>query len=387
MSAPVVPRREVVRLAREAFVGARALLGQHDDLEAEPAAELGTLDAQLAVLAGLLRDVLEDTLADPASADDLVRTSRALHDVSVARFTVHDHLARERVSRLDSVDEGLSALRRVVDRDELVERVCATVMESCGFDRVMLSRVDDQVWRPWRSLARVRGEREYAFADWMSALPAIRLKNLLLEHDMVHRRRPAIVVDAREDDRVHGPLLDSSGVTSYVAAPIVAGERVIGLLHADRLDSEVDELDREVLWVFALGFAQIFERAVLLARLREQQAEVTQAMRAVEGVLEQLASAEIDLTAPARETPAPEPSRALAVERRDALQSLLTARELEVLSLMATGATNERIAQQLVIATGTVKTHVKQILRKLRVENRAAAISRYLRLTVGAGGT
>ncbi|WP_141013653.1 response regulator transcription factor [Nocardioides sambongensis] len=51
---------------------------------------------------------------------------------------------------------------------------------------------------------------------------------------------------------------------------------------------------------------------------------------------------------------------------------------------MATGATNDRIAQALVIATGTVKSHVKQVLRKLRVENRAEAISQYLRLTIGS---
>ena len=70
--------------------------------------------------------------------------------------------------------------------------------------------------------------------------------------------------------------------------------------------------------------------------------------------------------------------------RPPVLDGLLTARELEVLALMATGATNDRIAQRLVIATGTVKSHVKQILRKLQVENRAEAISQYLRLTIGA---
>ena len=49
---------------------------------------------------------------------------------------------------------------------------------------------------------------------------------------------------------------------------------------------------------------------------------------------------------------------------------------------MATGATNGRIAEQLVITDGTVKSHVKRILRKLRAANRAEAIARYLRLTM-----
>jgi DNA-binding NarL/FixJ family response regulator len=65
--------------------------------------------------------------------------------------------------------------------------------------------------------------------------------------------------------------------------------------------------------------------------------------------------------------------------------SVLTGREIEVLALMATGATNDRIADELVIANGTVKSHVKRILRKLCVENRAEAISRYLHVTIGDG--
>jgi DNA-binding NarL/FixJ family response regulator len=56
----------------------------------------------------------------------------------------------------------------------------------------------------------------------------------------------------------------------------------------------------------------------------------------------------------------------------------LTDREGEVLRLLAVGATNAQIADQLVVAECTVKTHVRHILRKLRAVNRAQAISRYL---------
>jgi DNA-binding NarL/FixJ family response regulator len=56
----------------------------------------------------------------------------------------------------------------------------------------------------------------------------------------------------------------------------------------------------------------------------------------------------------------------------------LTPREREVLSLMASGATNAVIATRLVISENTVKSHVKQILRKLGAGNRAEATSRFL---------
>jgi DNA-binding NarL/FixJ family response regulator len=60
------------------------------------------------------------------------------------------------------------------------------------------------------------------------------------------------------------------------------------------------------------------------------------------------------------------------------LEGLLTERELEVFALMAEGATNAEIADRLYIAKGTVKTHVKNILRKLGVRNRTQAVARYL---------
>jgi LuxR family transcriptional regulator, regulator of acetate metabolism len=47
---------------------------------------------------------------------------------------------------------------------------------------------------------------------------------------------------------------------------------------------------------------------------------------------------------------------------------------------MAEGSTNKAIADALVISAGTVKFHVNSILRKLRVTNRAEAVSQYLRL-------
>jgi DNA-binding CsgD family transcriptional regulator len=60
-------------------------------------------------------------------------------------------------------------------------------------------------------------------------------------------------------------------------------------------------------------------------------------------------------------------------------EDLLSRRELEVLALVAEGATNAQIAERLVIATTTVESHVRSILRKLEVSNRTEAATRYLR--------
>jgi ATP/maltotriose-dependent transcriptional regulator MalT len=54
----------------------------------------------------------------------------------------------------------------------------------------------------------------------------------------------------------------------------------------------------------------------------------------------------------------------------------LTARELQVLQLIAQGQSNSEIAQELVIAVSTVKSHINKIFNKLNVSNRTQALVR-----------
>jgi LuxR family maltose regulon positive regulatory protein len=68
-----------------------------------------------------------------------------------------------------------------------------------------------------------------------------------------------------------------------------------------------------------------------------------------------------------------------ASERTEAPQLLadpLTEREIEVLRLIADGLTNQEIADQLVVAVSTVKTHINRIYGKLDVRHRAEALAR-----------
>jgi DNA-binding NarL/FixJ family response regulator len=53
----------------------------------------------------------------------------------------------------------------------------------------------------------------------------------------------------------------------------------------------------------------------------------------------------------------------------------LTEREREVLDLLSAGASNREIAEKLVLAEGTVKNHVSNILGKLHAANRTHAVA------------
>jgi LuxR family maltose regulon positive regulatory protein len=67
------------------------------------------------------------------------------------------------------------------------------------------------------------------------------------------------------------------------------------------------------------------------------------------------------------------PALRSTLERSNALIEPLTARELEVLRLLAAGASNSAIAEKLVISVGTAKKHVNNILAKIDVRSRTHA--------------
>jgi DNA-binding NarL/FixJ family response regulator len=73
---------------------------------------------------------------------------------------------------------------------------------------------------------------------------------------------------------------------------------------------------------------------------------------------------------------------AVGVAAESSLMDALTPRELEVLRLLARGQTNLEIARTLVVREGTIKYHVKNLLRKLGATSRADAVARFAR----AGG-
>jgi DNA-binding CsgD family transcriptional regulator len=327
------------------------------------------------------RDALRSLIGEQPNAPAATRITW-LRLLAEATQTLQRIEAREGFARLETyvrIQKGLTRLRELSSPQELIEAAPAELNRTLGVTRAMVSRVRGSLWTP-EVLAIADGIDPLAdeFQQYV-AETEIPLAHMLMETELVRRRIPVLVTDPASHPRTYKPIVEVSRSTSYAAAPIMPTTRVIGFFHVDRFGQElpVSPEDRDNLWVFAEHFALLYERSVLLERLEFQRTRLHELLSTTSRSLDEISGAAVTLE---RKESAPPPVSRASTVTRSPLASLLTAREQEVLELMTSGATNSQIARELVVSEGTVKSHVKRILRKLRVDNRAGAVARYLHL-------
>ena len=267
---------------------------------------------------------------------------------------------------------------------EVRGRAPALAARCLALDRVLLARLDDG--RLVAEALHLSDAR--AGARMLSTLQAqtVSLEYPLAEGEITRRRRAELIRSGEEPETSRYAFVEALGPGDYIAAPILLDGRVVGLLRGDCDVSarRLSAADVGALEDFALVFGVAYERAVLRTWLRAQREEMRQVAAWAGGRAGELEDRSISLAESTEQRPGPGgPSSEHA---RATLRDLLTRREIEVLELMVRGQTNSAIARDLVLSTGTVKFHVKNILRKLHAANRAEATSRYLRLTLGSSG-
>jgi DNA-binding CsgD family transcriptional regulator len=293
-------------------------------------------------------------------------------------------VAAQEAAGMVGVQRALAVLREPATAGTVMDRGLRALCEHCGFTRAVLFRVrgSELVGEAIHFAQRPEWAAELLLESRRTPLP---LHHMVLETEMLRRRTAGLVQHPQDDPRSFKPLVQAFQTRSYAAAPIMPDGHVAAFVHADHffeLDRQVDEEDRLALAAFAEGFGLALHRAVLIDRLAEQRRELKQLLASAGAKAEAMGNldasigrANEDLHASLRSAGAHLPP----VDER--LEQLLTPRELEVLELVAAGATNAAIARQLVVSDQTAKTHVSHVLRKLRATNRAEAVSRYHAIT------
>jgi LuxR family transcriptional regulator, regulator of acetate metabolism len=274
-----------------------------------------------------------------------------------------DAAASELSRRLRSVQRALIRLGSEESLGRLVNLTPRFACQALELDRAMLLHISGNSIVSGTAWA---GTDQIAASDFARFLRAAhpQLTSCPPEFEAVQRRLPILVTNAQHREDVYRPLVHAARSEAYIVAPMVRGDRVIGLLHADRfpvVDRRLDVLDRDLLWTFATGLADLIDRA---------------AARGLRGSSSWAPDPD-PVEEPANGTPA------VATAPASGPLALLTSREHEVLGLLAEGAANAAIALRLVISEATVKSHVRHILRKLRAANRTEAVIRYQTLVAG----
>lgn len=299
------------------------------------------------------------------------RVVEALTRVGAAQSAVNAGVLGVQLDSLARIRHELAMLERHSQPSDVLAGAPRAACRACGFDRALISRVRGSRWYPVTAYVASQATTIDEHHDDPFLGAEIRLAPPLPEAEIIRRRTPALVSNAQHDPRLHRLLVERTGTREYVAVPVQVANAVVGLLHADCHTSgrPLSVLDRDRLHSFASALGLLVETSLAQQQLEAHDLRVRQLVS--------------DLSATADE---PDWRAQWRVERRAVASDRcppvtthgLTRREFDVLRLLAGGVTNAEIASRLTVSETTVKSHVKHILRKLQVPNRAGAVAKYL---------
>jgi DNA-binding CsgD family transcriptional regulator len=267
----------------------------------------------------------------------------------------------------------LRRLREAGD-DTFGATVCREACEALGFSKAMFSRVEGPSWAPEH--VHVLPQLEKGYSELRQAVDgtSVPLLRAPREADLVRFRRAYVLGRRAYHREAYRPLIDLSDPVAYAAAPIIAGGRTVAILHVDRNRETISDDDLRVLTLAA-------RLAGVVMATADNRRYVDGQRRALTSLVERIAADDaVDLAGVATFRSLPDRPAAAGV-MADSPTARLTGREEDVLRLLAAGATNRRIAEELFISDGTVKAHVRQIFRKLDVRSRAEAAAGYRRVS------
>src|SRR2546423_6636063 len=200
-----------------------------------------------------------------AAGGALGRAAPLLSSTIPRHRAVPDTVAADFSRRLRSIQRALMRLGSEQSLGRLVNLAPRFACQALELDRAMLLHISGN--SIVSGTAWAAGD-EIAASDFARFLRAAhpQLTSCPPEFEAVQRQLPILVTNAQNRDDVYRPLVHAARSEAYAVAPMIRGDRVIGLLHADRfpvVDRHLDVLDRDLLWTFATGLADLIDRAAV----------------------------------------------------------------------------------------------------------------------------
>jgi DNA-binding CsgD family transcriptional regulator len=323
-----------------------------------------------------LRQRLEQRIALPSDPTaDWATTAEILIAILSLQCELLDHDLARRVKSMSEIRSALGHLRGLPPH----QMICAApevLSRELAFARTMISSVRGSLWLPQH--LHIEEEKADPHGRSLSEYVVgrqIQLAEAPLETELVRKRCGVFAPSPQDDKRVFKEIMEVSGCFGYIGAPITIQGRAIGIIHADRPEPHgivtMDHLEQ--LEAFAECLSVAFESATLEEKAAQQRVEVDNLCGNVDEMLSRSGRSALWSLPTATRGP-----RHDVYQRRDQPDLPgLTFREREIMSHVATGATNGQIARCLVISEGTVKSHLKHIAKKLNTSSRAAAVATY----------
>ena len=323
-----------------------------------------------------LRQSLEERISLPSDpTDDVATTTEILISILRLQCELLDHDLARRVKSMSEIRQALGYLRGLPPH-KMIHAAPEVMSREFDFARTMISTVRGSLWLPQHlHIAEAKADPHgRQFLEYIIDRH-IQLADAPLETELVRKRCGAFAPSPMDDKRTFKELVEASGSFGYIAAPITVQGRAIGILHVDRPEPHgivtMDHLEQ--LEAFAECLSVAFESAALEEKAAQQRVNVDSLCGNVDELLNRSARSVLWLLPGG----APGPRHDAYYHRDQPSVPALTSREREIMSHVATGATNGQIARYLVISEGTVKSHLKHIAKKLNTSSRAAAVATY----------
>jgi DNA-binding CsgD family transcriptional regulator len=346
-------------------------------------ARLNELDDQVCNAFSITRSgdapTLDDAITMSAvTADRLLIGCRAIHDdtapsdaqrplIAFLQAQVEARVMRDhRGNVVRSLTEGIRRMKKAGSLQGLGRQACTELCDALGFDRALLSFVEDDGFVVEESDHSLGGPTVIRRRGCVAEGLCIRLRDTIRTNEDEVPAAPG-----------YGDLL---GSVDYLVAPVIAESRVVALLHVSRSsEGGLSARDIDVLDTFASAYSLLHARMLNTERVQQQRTSIARAAARLTEEADRIAAAAISLDVEYDDRVEPP-----TIAPDSALAAALSDRERQVFERLVVGASNAEIADELVITVETVKTHVKRILRKIGAINRSEAIALYMEARTGS---